>query len=177
MHCLATLACTTAGAEGSTSPMHGVNTWPDAAQLPGWQQTVDTYFADMLKLSRVVAQALALSLGLPDDFFADKMQDPVAQLLLLRYPPPPSSNGMQPAANGQQEQAAVHGRADNAAKMQQQQQQQPQATDQKQHQYVGCGAHTDCGFLTILAQVCVTLTAGGLPAHKQTPGTIHQCSV
>jgi isopenicillin N synthase-like dioxygenase len=22
-------------------------------------------------------------------------------------------------------------------------------------QYVGCGAHTDCGFLTILAQVCV----------------------
>eukprot|EP00878_Enallax_costatus_P017829 GHUV01018735.1.p1 GENE.GHUV01018735.1~~GHUV01018735.1.p1 ORF type:complete len:255 (+),score=72.84 GHUV01018735.1:456-1220(+) len=77
------------GAEGSRSPMLGPNTWPDPALLPGWREHIQTYFNSMLDLSRVVARGLALSLGLPEQFFNDKMQDPVAQLLLLRYPPPP----------------------------------------------------------------------------------------
>lgn len=96
--------------------MHGPNVWPDAQQLPGWQEAVQGYCGAMLELSRVIARGLALSLSLPESFFTDKMQDPVAQLLMLRYPPPP-------AAAAAQEQ-----------------------------QYVGCGAHTDCGFLTILSQ-------------------------
>lgn len=101
--------------------MHGPNVWPDAHDLPGWQQQVQAYFNAMLDLSRVIARGLALSLSLPETFFTDKMRDPVAQLLLLRYPPPPKQ---QPAAPG----------------------------NGQEQQYVGCGAHTDCGFLTILAQ-------------------------
>jgi isopenicillin N synthase-like dioxygenase len=108
--------------------MHGPNVWPDTQALPGWQEGVQRYFSDMLELSRVVARGLALSLSLPPAFFTDRMQDPVAQLLLLRYPPPPAPSG--------------GGGADGSEQQQQQQQ-----------QYVGCGAHTDCGFLTILAQV------------------------
>jgi isopenicillin N synthase-like dioxygenase len=104
--------------------MHGPNVWPDPQDLPGWQQQVQSYFSGMLELSRVIARGLALSLALPDTFFTDKMQDPVAQLLMLRYPPPP-----------QPRQQAAAGAA-------------------AEQQYVGCGAHTDCGFLTILAQVC-----------------------
>lgn len=100
--------------------MHGPNVWPDAQQLPGWQEAVQGYFGAMLELSRVIARGLALSLSLPDSFFTDKMQDPVAQLLMLRYPPPPP---MAQAVAAAQEQ-----------------------------QYVGCGAHTDCGFLTLVAQ-------------------------
>jgi isopenicillin N synthase-like dioxygenase len=107
--------------------MHGPNVWPAADELPGWQQQVQAYFSDMLELSRVIARGLALSLSLPESFFTDRMQDPVAQLLMLRYPPPP-----------RQHQAAATAAA---------------AGGQEQH-YVGCGAHTDCGFLTILAQVC-----------------------
>lgn len=72
------------GAEGSASVMHGPNVWPDAQELPGWQQQVQAYFSDMLELSRVIARGLALSLSLPETFFTDKMRDPVAQLLLLR---------------------------------------------------------------------------------------------
>lgn len=64
--------------------MHGPNVWPDAQELPGWQQQVQAYFSDMLELSRVIARGLALSLSLPETFFTDKMRDPVAQLLLLR---------------------------------------------------------------------------------------------
>lgn len=110
-----------AGAEGSASVMHGPNVWPQ--DLPGWEQQVQAYYNDMLQLSRVIARGLALSLSLPETFITDRMRDPVAQLLLLRYPPPPPKQ--QQAAAGDQEQ---------------------------QQQFVGCGAHTDCGFLTILAQ-------------------------
>jgi len=102
--------------------MHGPNVWPDPQELPGWRQQVQAYFGAMLELSRAIARGLALSLSLPETFFTDKMQDPVAQLLMLRYPPPPK----------QQQAAGGAG---------------------SQEQYVGCGAHTDCGFLTILAQV------------------------
>lgn len=105
--------------------MHGPNVWPDPQELPGWQQEVHAYFAAMLDLSRVIARGLALSLSLPEAFFTDKMRDPVAQLLMLRYPPMPKPP------------------------------QQAGGADQQQRQYVGCGAHTDCGFLTILAQVCM----------------------
>jgi isopenicillin N synthase-like dioxygenase len=131
--------------------MHGPNVWP--SQLPGWQQQVQHYFASMLQLSRVVARGLALSLGLPEKFFTEKMQDPVAQLLLLRYPPPPNitSSESQPAAAEQQHQA-VTGEA--AVEGQQQQQQ------QQRRQHVGCGTHTDCGFMTILAQVGCSLWLG-----------------
>jgi isopenicillin N synthase-like dioxygenase len=73
-----------------------------------------------LDLARLVARGLALSLDLPESFFTDRMRDPVAQLLLLRYPPPATAAAA----------AAARRR-------------------------VGCGEHTDCGFLTILAQDAV----------------------
>lgn len=104
--------------------MHGPNVWPDPHELPGWQQQVQAYFTDMLELSRVIARGLALSLSLPESFFTDKMQDPVAQLLMLRYPPPPKL-----------QQAAGAGSSGD------------------EEQFLGCGQHTDCGYLTILAQV------------------------
>jgi isopenicillin N synthase-like dioxygenase len=123
--------------------MHGPNVWP--SQLPGWQQQVQQYFAAMLQLSRVVAKGLALSLDLDEAFFTDKMQDPVAQLLLLRYPPPPQSdkisNDGHVAAAEEQQEMGTGVAADNGKQQLQQQ------------QYVGCGSHTDCGFMTILAQV------------------------
>lgn len=119
--------------------MHGPNVWPDPTELPGWEQQVQTYFTAMLDLSRVIARGLALSLSLPESFFTDKMMDPVAQLLLLRYPPAPKAQGVGAAAGGQE-----------------------------QH-YVGCGAHTDCGFLTILAQVRCRWAWRGMHAR----GTCH----
>ena len=98
---------------------------------------LDAHFADMLAVSKRVAQGLALSLGLgiidaaaegggeaggnaggddaddEMDFFKRNMGEAVAQMVLLRYPP------------------VLLSEADEVK---------------------GCGAHTDCGFLTILAQ-------------------------
>ena len=97
----------TIGAEGSSSPMHGVNQFPESLQL--FEPIMRAYWKMfLLVVGPRLMKALAMSLGLPRDFFIDKCSDPVAQMVLLRYPSTTSRRG--------------------------------------------CGSHTDCGFLTILAQ-------------------------
>ncbi len=66
---------------------HGPNLWP--VGLPGWRETMETYFAVMVGLSARMMSALALSLGLGPDHFADFCTDPMATLRLLHYPPQP----------------------------------------------------------------------------------------
>lgn len=44
------------------------------------------YWSQLLRVSQALALGLARSLNLPDDqFFVEKMQDPVAQMLCVRY--------------------------------------------------------------------------------------------
>ena len=71
------------------------------------------YYLAARTLSRRIAGAVALSLGLPEDHFADKLDRPIASLRLIHYPP---------------QSGAIE--ADT----------------------IGCGAHRDYGFLTVLAQ-------------------------
>lgn len=122
----------TIGAENVTdknpsSPMHGPNQWPSPDILPNFEEAVRRYWDAIL---RVVApklmKALAMSLDLENDlFFLNQCDNPVAQMVMLRYPPAPS--------------------------------------DERR----GCGTHTDCGFLTILAQDDVE----GLEVQRRTDGT------
>lgn len=106
----------TIGAEGDgRSPMHGPNLWPRAntasdadtaeAQLDlegghaapqqrreetfcnAFREDTTDYFEKMLALARHIAHVLALSLGLPGDFFTGRMKDPVAQMVSFKYPP------------------------------------------------------------------------------------------
>lgn len=74
-------------------PFRGVNLWPD---LPGWRETMLAYFNAMWALGRRLHGAIALDLGLPPDFFEDKLDQPMATLRLLHYPPQPA-----PAQDGQ----------------------------------------------------------------------------
>jgi isopenicillin N synthase-like dioxygenase len=105
--------------------MHGPNPWPSADLLPGWEADVSAYFSSALAVSRALSRGLALALGLDRAFFEQRMRDPVAQLLLLRYPPAPPSDG-----------GGGDGGSNSSAA----------------RRVVGCGEHTDCGFLTLLAQ-------------------------
>ena len=124
----------TVGAEGYASPMHGPNLWPMVAEdstvkgegeafCRSFRQDLTEYFARLLRLSRTVAHALALSLGLPDSFFSSRMTDPVAQLVAFRYPPESSDAG----ADGRRGKEGSRRR-------------------------ISCGEHTGCGFLTLLVQ-------------------------
>lgn len=65
--------------------MYGENLWP--ASLPGFRETIDAYFAEMIRIGRVLFEVLAASLDLPTDYFRDKIDRPIAQLRLLHYPP------------------------------------------------------------------------------------------
>lgn len=64
-------------------PFRGVNLWPD---LPGWRAQVLGYYDACMSLQLAIHRGLALDLGLPEDFFADKMNRPIATLRLLHYP-------------------------------------------------------------------------------------------
>lgn len=67
------------------SYIYGPNVWPE--EVPAFRDEIYAYFEEMLRLGRVLFHGFALSLGLPEDYFADKIDKPMAQLRLVRYPP------------------------------------------------------------------------------------------
>ena len=69
-------------------PFRGVNFWPaDAA----FKTTCLAYFDAVWALGRDLHRAIAADLGLPESFFADKLDAPMATLRLLNYPPMPAA--------------------------------------------------------------------------------------
>lgn len=68
-------------------PFHGPNLWP--ARPPGFRAALIAYYDSMLVLGQKLHRAFARDLGLAPDFFADKIDKPLATLRLLHYPPHP----------------------------------------------------------------------------------------
>jgi isopenicillin N synthase-like dioxygenase len=67
-------------------PFRALNAWP---ATPGFRETMLAYFDACLALGVDLHRAFAHDLGLPEHFFAAKLQRPLATLRLLRYPPEP----------------------------------------------------------------------------------------
>ena len=67
-------------------PNFAPNLWPGA--LPALEPAMKAYFLGVEDLSRRLARCLALALGLPSDWFADKLDRHGSQLRLLHYPAP-----------------------------------------------------------------------------------------
>lgn len=121
-------------ATNPTSLMHGPNQWPDKKHCPDFERAMRTYWTTQLDVVCVrLMQAMALSLGMENDldFFCRECDDPVAQMVLYRYPPT--------AAIACPDDNDDNNNNSNNCKA-------PARRRQ------GCGEHTDCGFLTILAQ-------------------------
>lgn len=59
------------------------NAWP---ALDGFESVVQRYFDAVFAVASRLHIAFALDLGLPSDFFADKIDRPLATLRLLHYP-------------------------------------------------------------------------------------------
>ena len=70
-------------------PFRGVNVWPDATTLPDFRATMLAYFAACHALGMRLHRALAHDLGIAENFFDDKLNQPLATLRLLHYPPRP----------------------------------------------------------------------------------------
>lgn len=67
-------------------PFRGLNLWPD---MPGFRETMLDYFARVLALGRLLQRAVAVDVGLPEDFFEDKLDQSLSTLRMLHYPPQP----------------------------------------------------------------------------------------
>ncbi len=76
-------------------PFRAVNLWPD---LPGWRATVLAYYDSCMRVSRNLHRGFSLDLGIAEDFFDDKIDQPIATLRMLHYPPAPAAGTDQPGA-------------------------------------------------------------------------------
>ena len=68
-------------------PLHGPNVWP--ADLPGFRETIETYYAALTRLAGELMEAFALSLQLPQTYFHPMLDEAMGALRLLHYPPQP----------------------------------------------------------------------------------------
>jgi isopenicillin N synthase-like dioxygenase len=67
------------------NPMYGPNLWPE--RPAEFRACVSTYVNEMIRLGNVLFRGFALSLGLDEHWFDDKITKPMAQLRLIHYPP------------------------------------------------------------------------------------------
>ncbi len=66
-------------------PLHGANLFPD--NLPEFRDTILEYIAALTELGHTVMRGLALSLGLPENYFADHYtRDPLPLFRIFNYP-------------------------------------------------------------------------------------------
>jgi isopenicillin N synthase-like dioxygenase len=66
---------------------HGSNQWP--VQRPNFRPVMMAYFDVMVELAERMMTGIALSLDLPEDYFAHYCSDAMATVRLLHYPPQP----------------------------------------------------------------------------------------
>ncbi|KAJ7376592.1 hypothetical protein OS493_033753 [Desmophyllum pertusum] len=63
-----------------------IDNFPDESDLPGFAETVRTYRAQLIKLGFAMMKAVAVGLGLPDNYFEDKCSPPINLMSFWHYP-------------------------------------------------------------------------------------------
>ncbi len=101
---------------------------PDEGRLPGWRAAISAYYLSMESIAAVLMRSLARSLALPSDYFDSFFRRGLSTLRLIRYPPRAA--------------AELAGMSDPDLWIQ---------SDSGRRHLAGA-AHTDSGFLTLLAQ-------------------------
>jgi polar amino acid transport system ATP-binding protein len=74
------------------TPVHGPNLFPD---VPGFRETILDYMAAVTQLGHRLMEGIALSLGLPTTYFAERYTaDPLILFRLFNYPSQPVPEGL-----------------------------------------------------------------------------------
>ncbi|EOA26018.1 hypothetical protein CARUB_v10019424mg [Capsella rubella] len=81
--------CFTIGMEGPKDGLHedGPNNWPNPNVLPGWQETMEKYYQEALRVCKSIARIMALALDLDEDYFdtLEMLGNPIADMFLVHY--------------------------------------------------------------------------------------------
>ena len=109
-------------------PLREPTPLPEEAALPGWRAAVADYYAAMERVARALMQSIARSLGLAPDYFDAAFHEGLSTLRLLRYP---ARSAAELASCATPDVWVEHG---------------------GERRYLTGAAHTDSGFLTLLAQ-------------------------
>lgn len=115
------------GVVRADDPLREATPLPQEAELPGWRAAARRYYTAMEQVSRALMQSVARSFGLAEHYFDGAFHHGLSTLRLAHYP-----------ARG----AAELGRADPAVWVE----------HQGERRHLTGAAHTDSGFLTLLAQ-------------------------
>lgn len=106
--------------------------WEATANLPHFKEAIIRYWRACLAVARALVRCFALSLDLPEDFFAEKFTHPDAALALNYYPPLPPPPPPPPAT----------------AELAKQEEEEKKQGEEE----VSIGSHTDFQLFTILWQ-------------------------
>jgi len=109
-------------------PLRELTPLPAEALLPGWRSAVAAYYAAMGSVCVALMQSIARSLGLEGRFFDDAFHQGLSTLRLLRYP----ARAPEELATCEDPNVWV--------------------THGGERRYLTGAAHTDSGFITLLAQ-------------------------
>ena len=112
----------------SDDPLREATPLPSAEALPGWRESVSTYYRGMEKVSQALMRAIARGLSLEERFFDQAFDRGLSTLRLLRYP---VRTDTELTARTDPNVWVTH----DGAKV-----------------YVNGAPHVDSGFLTLLAQ-------------------------
>jgi isopenicillin N synthase-like dioxygenase len=63
------------------------NVWPDDSVAPGFRMAFTNYYREMQRLAGDLMQIFALALGLPEDYFEDKVDKHFSNMAAYHYPP------------------------------------------------------------------------------------------
>src|SRR5665213_2010044 len=77
----------------SGDPLYGLNQWPE--ELPKFKSATLAYMRTMRPLAMRMVSVVGTSLGLADDYFVAKFNEPTTTLRLIRYPTHDSAEGDQ----------------------------------------------------------------------------------
>jgi isopenicillin N synthase-like dioxygenase len=109
-------------------PLREPSPLPEDDRLPGWRDCVATYYRAMERVAETLMRSLSRSLGVPADYFDDAFRGGLSTLRLIRYPSRSAADLAAFADPGIWVEPLATGR------------------------HIVGAAHTDSGFVTLLAQ-------------------------
>ncbi|EPY30404.1 oxidoreductase [Strigomonas culicis] len=71
-------------------PLRGPNVHPD---IEGWKELLETHYKDMQAMALQLLRALALAIGIDENFFVSKFVEPLSAFRIIRYPALPEEKG------------------------------------------------------------------------------------